>query len=134
MSKISSMIDALAKRLSLPNSSGTLTFVAVYTFIWGIWTLVFQSFHFAKVYSWLLELGDERFYGTSAIIVGLAMAGTILKDRFPWTTYGAMLGFIFWGLVGVGYLLGDYHSTGAVTAIGLSAYSGYAYLNIRLNQ
>jgi hypothetical protein len=76
----------------------------------------------------------EEAYGFVAIAVAIAMASTVFKGKYPWTAYGAMAGFSFWGMIGTGYLIGDYRSTGAVTAFGLSLYSAFVYLSIRLNR
>lgn len=134
MSTFNTAVSRLVDRLQESTHAGNLIFVALYTIIWGLWLLLFDVFQASSLYSWLSNIGDEKFYGIAAIITGIAMATTILRNIFPWTAYGAFLGFLFWGLIGIGYLLGDYRSTGALTALGLSGYSSFVYLNIRLNQ
>jgi hypothetical protein len=126
--------DVLLKMLRNPAAQGTLIFVAAYTFTWGLWLLLFNVFSRAPVYTWLSQVSDEHVFGVAGIVSGLAMAATVLRNRFPWTAYGALIGFVFWGLIGVGYFIGDYQNTSGVTAFGVSAYSAYVYLNIRLNR
>lgn len=134
MGTYDSAIKNLINRLQQPAAQGTFVFVGIYTFVWGLWTIIFTSFASSKLYSWLNDIASSRTFGLIAIICGAAMVATVLRDKYPFTAYGAFLGSLFWGLVGTGYLFGDYHSTGSVTAFGLSIYSAFVYFNLRFDR
>lgn len=131
---VAQAVDMLIERLQAPASHATLIFVAAYTFTWGLWLLVFDVFKQADLYDTLMSIGPENAFGFLAIVSGVCMALAVLYDEYPFTGYGALIGCVFWGLVGVGYFIGDYENTGGITALGISVYSAFMYLNIRINQ
>jgi hypothetical protein len=131
---VATATDMLIDRLQAPASHATLIFVAGYTFLWGLWVLLFDVFNQAQLYSVLMDIGPENVFGGAAIISGLCMAAAVLYNEYPFTGYGALIGFVFWGMIATGYFLGDYENTGGITASGVSVYSAFMYLNIRLNQ
>jgi hypothetical protein len=131
----------LARRLGEPINTGAVIILGVYTLLWGIWIANpwWSVFNHAMSYSWLagtdiLDIPPEYFWGFNAIIFSGFMIYGVVRGSHRSLTHGAFAGFIHWALVSVGFLIGDWQTTEGITALMVSFYCAYVYLNLMINK
>lgn len=130
--------DKFAVRLRLtltqPINTSAVILMALYTLLWGLFVaLPVESFDSMR-FTFLLSVMPELYWGLIAFVVGYVMLIGVLKHSFKSLSQGAFIGFIHWFLIGIGYFVGDWTSTGWITAFTVAAYCGFIYLNLRMNK
>lgn len=128
--------DRLALSLRKPVNTASTIIISCYTILWGAWIAnpKWQVFTHAHIYSWMNSVGPEYYWGTQAIVVGIAMTYGVIRDSYKSLMIGAFIGFLHWLLISVGYFIGDWQNTGGVTSAMISIYCAFVYLNIRINR
>lgn len=127
--------EHLAGALLKPINPAASIILGVYTILWGLWVACpfWSVFARAPLYSVMASLFPEWVWGLFAIFCGSLMVYGATKRSFGALTRGSGFVGIHWFLIGLCYFLGDWQSTGGITAIMLSVYAGFVYLNIRVN-
>lgn len=101
--------------------------------VWGCWVAspwwnVFESasaFQSTRLPEW--------FFGSLAILVGVAVIYGSLRPSFYSLAIGSGLASAFWFWVSLSLLIGDWSNTGWVTYFFVSVYGTLIYLNVRVN-
>lgn len=132
------LIDRFAVRLRLaltqPINTSAVILMALYTFFWGLFVMLpFESFDSLR-FTFLLSVMPEVAWGFVAACVGYVMLIGVLQHSFNSLSRGSFVGFIHWFIIAVGYFIGDWTSTGWLTALTVTIYCGFIYLNLRLNR
>lgn len=127
--------EHLAGALLKPINPAASIILGVYTIIWGLWVInpIWSVFARAPLYAVMASLAPEYVWGAFALLCGSAMVFGATRRSFRALTNGAIAVWFHWLLIGVCYFLGDWQSTGGITAIMLAVYAGFVYLNIRVN-
>lgn len=106
------------------------------TILWGLWVASpwWTVFPHAPLYSYMATFGPEYGWGAIAIFAGAAVVWGVIRASYKSLRAGALVGYIFWMLITVMYVAGDWTSTGPVTALVFALYSGFVALNIHINR
>lgn len=137
------MLNSIRNRLVVigaailkPVNTTAILIMGVYTTLWGLWVLCpfWDVFTSAALYSALEALLPEPVWGLIAIACGLFIIRGALKPSYKALISGAAVGAWHWLLISVLYFMGDWSNTGGITALMLSAYCAYIYLNVRVNK
>jgi hypothetical protein len=122
-----------------PINPSVVILLGAYTILWGFWVAnpFWAVFPLSPLYDALAAtsffITPELWWGGLAIITGTVTSYGALRRKYKPLTRGAMVQFLFWVTICIFYLIGDWHSTGGITAGLLWVYSAYIYLNIRVN-
>jgi hypothetical protein len=129
-------IDKVAKTLLRPINPTVIIVLGVYTIIWGLWIInpFWTVFTTASVYSAMMSIAPEWFWGGVAIISGMFVTRGALKPSFRNLQLGAFIGFFHWLVIGILYFVGDWMNTGGITAITFATYSALVWVNIKINR
>lgn len=127
--------EHLAGALLKPINPAASIILGVYTVLWGLWVVnpFWSVFARAPLYSVMATIAPEWAWGCFALFCGSLMIYGAWKRSFGALTRGSIFVWGHWFLIGVCYFLGDWQSTGGITAIMLSIYAAFVYLNIRVN-
>lgn len=133
------LLTELAIGLLRPINTYAPIFVGVMTFLWGCLVLnpftdVFKS---SEVFSVVDSIGPEWLWGAIAFAVGInVVLSTIYSNRrncFARERDSLWLCTINWFALAILLLAGNPVSTGGLVYFFVSLYSGYCYLNIKIN-
>lgn len=127
--------DNLAKAMLRPINTAAIVIMGAYTFVWGFWIFnpFWDVFRTAKIFSYMAML-PEYFWGGLAMAVGIMMVYGVMKHNYKSLMWGAKVGFYHWTMICILYFFGDWQNTGGVTALMISFYCGFIWLNIRVNK
>lgn len=125
--------ESLAIALSRPINKVAAATLSAYTFLWGVWLAspFWNVFDSAHVFSWLDSVMPETVWGVLAMSVGAIMSYGLARSSENSLTIGAFVGFLHWLIIGFGYFLGDWRSTGGITSLAMAIYCAAIYLNLR---
>lgn len=128
--------DGLIKRLLAPINPNSIIFLGVYTILWGLWLIapMWDVFTAAALFSQMHALAPEWVWGTIAVVSGIATAYGAIKPSYTTLTVGAMIGCLHWLNVSIMFFIGDWHNTGGITALAISIFAAYIYLNVKVNK
>lgn len=126
----------LVRGLSYPINTSAVVIMAFYTMLWGFWVgnPFWDVFTKAALYSDMAAAAAESVWGIVAFVSGLVMLYGVLRPSYESLARGAFTGAVHWLVVGCFYLFGDWHNTGGITALMVSIYCTFVYLNLRVNR
>lgn len=126
----------LANRLSKPINTAAIVIMGIYTILWGLWLLspFWRVFEESKQFDWLAQVMPEWAWGTVAISVGAVMTYGVMRNSFRSLSIGSLIGAVYWGLIAVGYYIGDWRDTAGLTKTMIALYCSFIFLNIRMNR
>jgi hypothetical protein len=129
-------LDKLAQSLLQPINPSIIIVLGLYTIVWGLWVVspFWTVFTQAGLYSALAMNGGEYVWGGIVLIAGALITRGAIKPAYFNLILGSGVGFIIWLVVGIFYIIGDWASTGGITAIAFSIYCLLVYLNIKVNK
>jgi hypothetical protein len=127
--------EHLAGALLKPINPAASIILGVYTILWGLWVInpLWSVFARAPLYSVMATIAPEWAWGCFALFCGSVMVYGSMKRSYRALTNGAGVVNFHWTIVGLCYFLGDWQSTGGITALCIAFYAGFVYLNIRVN-
>jgi hypothetical protein len=136
MSEIDRQGAKLAKRLSQPINTAAIVIMGVYTTLWGVWVgnPFWSTFAESKQYDWLGSVMPEWGWGASAAAVGVVMIYGVMRNSFRSLSIGSFIGSIYWGLIAMGYYIGDWRDTAGLTKTMICLYCAFIFLNIKMNR
>lgn len=136
MNEIDRQGAKLAKRLSQPINTAAIVIMGVYTVLWSIWVGCpwWSTFPEGKQYDWLARVMPEWGWGLLALGVGSIMIYGVVRDSFRSLSIGSFTGAIYWGLISMGYYIGDWRDTAGLTKTMICLYCAFIFLNIRMNR
>lgn len=127
--------EKLAMALLKPINTSAIVILGVYTFIWGLWVCnpFWSVFSQAPLYDAMGALLPEYFWGLLAVVTGVLTIYGSVKRSYATLITGAFASGWFWTIIAIFYFLGDFMNTGGITSATFAIYSGFIYLNIRIN-
>ena len=132
-------IARLAEALLLPINPAVAVLLGVYTCLWGIWVAnpFWEVFIEEEVYRELSQvafiLPAEVFWGGIAIFCGAVIIYGAVRRSYKSLVTGASVAGWHWFMISIFYFLGDPTATGGLTALMLSVYGAFLWLNVRIN-
>jgi hypothetical protein len=100
---------------------------------WGVWVaLPFLAFHGA-MYSLMLHLASEFFWGCMFMFSGISMLYGVWKGDIEWIRRGSFLGFALWFIIA---MLGFYAEPTAVTIVTrniIALLHAWLYLQVKIH-
>ncbi len=125
----------LAKALLLPINPAAVIILGIYTVLWGFWVVnpFWTAFTSAPLYSVLVSLAPEVFWGCLAIFCGSITVYGAVKRYYRPLVWGACVAGWHWLMIAIFYLLGDWQNPAGITALIFCVYAVFVYLNIRVN-
>lgn len=133
---VKTALEGLGHQLLKPINKSAIILLGIYTVVWGIWVSnpFWDVFTSAPLYSALAGfIPAEWFWGCVAIACGLITIRGVMKRSYHSLVLGAGAVGWLWFIISILYFMGDWHNTGGITALFLSLYAAYAYLNLRVN-
>lgn len=126
--------DGIAKSLLLPINSSVIHVVGIYTLVWGLWigNPFWDVFDRASLYR-LMSYFPEYFWGTIAVVCGIAMIYGVIRHSYRSLVVGANIGFYHWFIISVLYMGGDWKNTGGITALMIAIQCALLYINLKVN-
>lgn len=130
------MLQSIAQKLLEPINASAIVILGAMTFCWGLWVAspFWHTFGQAAVFNTLNEFFGEAFWGFAALCVGLAIIYGVVKPSYHSLRRGAFVGWLFWSVIAVLYLQGDWKNTAWVVSIWLATYCAFVWLNITVNK
>lgn len=127
--------EKLAEALLLPINPAAVIILGIYTVVWGLWVAnpFSDAFDNAVVYHSLASHFPEYFWGLVAVAVGLVTVYGAVKRKYRPLVRGAAVACLFWLIIAIFYFIADWTDVGGITALIFAVYSGFIYLNIRVN-
>lgn len=138
--------EKLARALLLPINPAVVVLLGIYTALWGFWVAnpfwtvfsqakLYSAMNNAKFVQWFGEVGisPEVFWGTIALACGVLIIHGALRRSYKSLVRGATIAFFHWGIISLMYFIGDWQNTGGITALLMSVYGAFLYVNIRIN-
>lgn len=117
-----------------PINPAAILIMATYTILWAFWIGIplWDVFPTSSLYR-VMSYFPEWFWGMTGMTAGLFMLRGVLTRRVRALSLGAFIGFVHWLVIGLLYLVGNWHNTGGITSIMIAVYCAYIYLNLRIN-
>jgi hypothetical protein len=136
MNYIQKLAVSLRHILSIPVNNAISLITGLYTLLWGLWVInpYWEVFSRAPLFNALNSVAPEYVWGFIALVTGTFMVWGVLKHSAKSLGRGTFIGFVHWTVIAGGYFAGDWQNTGGITALLIAIYSGYIYLNLRVNQ
>jgi hypothetical protein len=101
---------------------------------WGFWlALPFFDALSVQTYSAFAVPGFELIWGILALITGVLIVVGFVKKSAQWTVWGALGSFWLWLMFGILILASFWQSSIWIIAFCLALYSGFVYLNMKVN-
>lgn len=119
-----------------PINPSVIIVLGFYTIVWGLWLLspFWPVFSQAPLYSAMMGIGSEYFWGSVAVTSGALISRGAIKPSYMNLTVGSFVGFFYWLVVAILYFAGDWMNTGGITSLTFAIYSGLVWLNIKVNK
>lgn len=135
--------EKFARALLLPINPAVVVLLGVYTVVWGFWVAnpFWSVFGQAPLYDamanfaflGLLGIPAEPFWGTIAMLCGAVTTyGAVTRKYNPLVRGATVIGW-HWFMIAILYFIGDPLNTGGITALLMSIYGAFLYLNLRVN-
>lgn len=127
---------SLTEGMLVPANTSAIILLGMYTVAWGLWLIspAWHTFGSAKLYSRMAMVAPEEVWGLVAVTSGLIIIYGVIRHSYHSLIAGSAVGAWFWMTVSVFYYIGDWHNTGGLTSMALSLYSGFIYVNTRVNK
>lgn len=127
--------EKLAVQLLRPINPAIIVVLGFYTIIWGLWILCpfWTVFDHAPLYATMAGIGSEYVWGGLAVIAGCFVTRGAFHPSRRNLQIGAFVGSIHWFIIALLYFLGDWASTGGISALAFAIYSGLVWVNIKVN-
>lgn len=119
-----------------PINPSIIIVLGLYTLLWGLWILspFWTVFTQAPLYSAMAGIASETFWGFTAICSGAVITYGAIKPSFKNITRGAFVGAIHWFIIAIMYFVGDWTSTGGISAAAFCVYSAIVWANVKINR
>lgn len=125
--------ERLATAMLRPVNPTAIILLGVFTIIWGVWVgNPFWAVFSSPLYS-LMTFLPEAVWGFISVVAGIVICHGAITRRVASLILGARVGGLFWLVVSILYFIGDWVHTGGITALLLSIYSFFIYLNLKVN-
>lgn len=127
--------DGIARAMLQPINTAAIIILGVFTTVWGFWigNPFWSLFDHAPLYSAMLFL-PEWFWGGVAFLCGIGMIWGVLHNSYQSLKVSSIVGFYHWTMITLLFFMGDWQSTGGITAGTIAIYCGFIYLNLRVNK
>lgn len=128
--------DKLAASLLRPINPTVIIVLGIYTVLWGLWVACpfWDVFAAGQLYSAMANILPEVAWGGIAIVSGLLIMRGAIKPSYENLHLGAWVGFFHWLIISILYFIGDWTSTGGITALTFAIYSALIWVNIKVNR
>lgn len=129
-------LDELRLTLLRPINPAIIVVLGLYTIVWGLWIIApwWNAFHAVPIYTFVSAAASEYMWGGIAIFAGMVITRGAMKPIYWNLDIGSMVGFLFWLTISILYFIGDWTSTGGITAGAFATYSALVWLNVRTNK
>ncbi len=130
------MLEKVAFSLLDPINPSIIIVLGLYTVVWGLWIVnpFWTVFTTAPLYTAMMGIAPEVFWGSVAIVSGLVTMYGAIRPSAKNLQMGSLIAFFHWLIVGVLYLMGDWANTGGITSIAFAIYSAIIWLNVTVNR
>lgn len=133
-------VEKFAEALLLPLNPALVVLLGIYTMLWGFWVANpwWTVFDKAPLYSALaaaapFAIPPELFWGTIAMVCGSVTVYGAVKRHYKPLIRGAVVIGWHWFMIAIFYFLGDPANTGGITALLMSVYGAFVWVNLRVN-
>ena len=129
-------MDRVALRILRPINPSVIIILGVYTIVWGLWLIspFWTVFTQAPLYSALMAIGSEYFWGSVATVSGMLISYGAIKPSYRNLILGSLVGFFYWFIIAGLYFAGDWMNTGGITSLAFAIYSALIWVNIKVNK
>lgn len=126
--------EKLARAMLRPVNPVAIILLGIFTIVWGFWVgnPFWNLFAHAASYS-VMDFMPEWLWGLIALVVGVVISYGAFTRTIPSLILGSKVGGLFWFVISIMFFLGDWMNTGGITALLLSVYSTFIYLNLKVN-
>lgn len=76
----------------------------------------------------------EYAWGCIALTVGMLMIYGVVRHSYRSLITGSLVGYFHWLMISIMYFGGDWQNTGGITAMIISIYCAFIFLNITKNK
>lgn len=138
--------EKFVRALLLPINPAVVVLLGFYTMLWGFWVAnpwwsvfsqakLYSAMNEAKFVQWAGDAGisPECFWGSIALVCGAMITYGAMKRSYKSLVRGATIAFFHWGVISLMYFIGDWQNTGGITALLMSIYGAFLYVNIKVN-
>jgi hypothetical protein len=134
--RIGDSAEQLRQTLLRPINPAVIVVLGIYTVVWGIWIMSpwWAVFPHAAIYGLMAKYGTEYIWGAIAVAAGTIIIRGALKPVYSNIEIGAWTSTIFWLVIAIFYFIGDWHTTGWLSAACFCIYSAIIWVNIRVNR
>lgn len=119
-----------------PVNTAAIIILGIYTTLWGLWVAnpFWTVFDQAPLFNLMNTLAPEWAWGLVALCIGILMIYGVLRHSYRSLTTGALVGYFHWFIIAIMYFGGDWQNTGGITALIISLYCAFIWLNITKNR
>lgn len=138
--------EKLVRALLLPINPAVVVLLGIYTSVWGLWIAnpfwtvfsqaqLYDAMNNAAFVQWvgMAGISPELFWGGIAIVCGILIIYGAVNRSYKSLVRGSTIAFFHWGTISLMYFMGDWMSTGGITALTFCIYGAFLYVNIRVN-
>jgi len=128
--------EKLAARLLMPINTSAILLLGVYTIVWGFWVgnPFWDVFTYSDLYRQMAVMAPEWVWGMVGMLTGGVTCWGVLRPSYYSLLTGAAVVGLFWLMITFLYFFGAWQSTGGPTALLLTIYGFFIYLNIKVNK
>lgn len=130
----------LARALLLPINPAVVVLLGFYTVLWGFWVANpwWTVFTQAPLYSEMAAIAPfaippEIFWGCLAMFAGAVIIYGAVNRSYRSLSIGSSVVWWHWCMISILYFLGDFASTGGITAAMMATYGAFLWVNLRVN-
>lgn len=130
------MATKLARALLKPINTTGIIILGIYTTVWGLWIAnpFWSVFNRAPMFNEMASLAPEWAWGLMAIIAGLVIVYSAIRQSYRTLTIGSLVAAWHWAAIATFYFVADWMNTGGITCLMIAVYATFVYLNIRVNK
>lgn len=127
--------ERLAEQLLRPINPSIIVILGFYTIVWGLWIAspFWSVFEAAPLYTVLASVSSEIVWGSLAVLAGICVTYGAYHPSRRNLQFGSFVGSLHWFVIAIFYFLADWASTGGITALTFSVYSGLVWVNVKIN-
>jgi hypothetical protein len=128
--------DGIAKSLLKPINHSAVILLGGFSVLWGVWVgnPFWNVFSEADIFHVIANYGGEYAWGLVAVVMGLVTIYGVIHPSYRSLTRGAYVMFFQWLSVGLLFIAGNWEGLLGITCLFLAFYSGYIWLNMRVNR
>lgn len=119
-----------------PINPSIIIVLGIHTVLWGLWIFspFWSVFTGSPIHAAMAALGSEYLWGALAVAAGTFIIRGAVIPIYQNIQMGAFIAFFHWFIISILYFIGDWTSTGGISALTFAAYSAIVWVNIKVNR